>query len=190
MNSEQCTVIRGYFWIDKYIYTCESVEVFGGNNFKLYSLSRHIWRVFAALSMIKWKLLSGYSPAVMLHLEVLSIPACCMTNFTGLQGGNSLSVPGTRIWVWRTAEMAKITKPGVVSCSYQHKSRNCSLHQTGTATTTLPRDRLCGGIAQLKSTQISVDQPISQFNGFISNSLSFATLFLLAYCFLEQADPV
>lgn len=49
---------------------------------------------------------------------------------------------------------AKMTKLGVVPCNYQ----KLNLHQTGTATT-LPQDRLCG-IAQLKNTQIYLDQSI------------------------------
>lgn len=101
--------------------------------------------------MTKWKLLGGYSPALILHLKVLRL---LHDKFHGPQGGNFLSVPCTSIWVWRTAEMAKMTKLGVVPCNYQ----KLDLHQTGTATT-LPQDRLCG-IAQLKNTQIYLDQSI------------------------------
>lgn len=86
MSSEQCTVIQSYFWTDKYKYTSESVEVFSGNNFKLYSLSRQIWRSFAALSMTKWK-----------YLVATDQQLCCIWKFWAYAAWQILWAPKVEI---------------------------------------------------------------------------------------------
>lgn len=86
--------------------------------------------------------------------------------------------------------MAKLTKPGVVPYTAISTSPGTvHLRRAGTAIT-LPQARLGCGLTQLKYIQICVDWRIWQFDGFAANSPYFATLFLSAHSFLEQADPV
>lgn len=143
------------FWIDKNTYTYLWVYVSLWWEYKLYSLSRHIWRVYAALPMTKQKLLGGYSPAVVLHLNGFSIH---FPNF--IWKWHSCKC----IWGWRTHQMAKLTKPGVVSYAATNTTPGTAHpHQAG--------NNFATSQAWLWTSL---------------NSPYFATSFLSAHCFLEQ----